>query len=744
MTNKNIVDYVMKTPRNANPSVLNSLLAEQDRQKGLGPDVDLSEYVKSVNNIKPDKNGNVEITISDSSQNVYDKLVMKSPDGTVWNITVSNNGAITATRVTEDGGEETVTFTIPVVDLTGGLTGISGDDYVNVICHYLDSVNAVEFTDYAEIAYQGSSSMNFTNVEDGVDKAKNYKIKLYTDEAKETKSKRVFKDWFATNNFHIKANYGDCTNFMNNMMMHYLTKSYQYLTPLPRDGARYTVDGFPVLLYINGVFCGIRFWNLKQDDKVYGLKDENDLCYQIGLNNGSSKGDNSGAFIYGNLNSGSNAGKNFADAHAEIDYYWEDRVWDKTSNHPAVLYDTIQWVSEASDEDFKTNLEQYFDKEYLINYFVMMYTCGMGDSICKNFNMLYFPDKGKWFATFWDMDFAWGTGWSLATTGTTIDVLSSTYGASRLFTKLLANFKSEIVAKYWELRETVLTVEQVGDSINAVWGAVTAEMIADNYTAKYNGTGGFKTNGASYIKTWATDRLAYMDTVFAVTGEIPTESITLDISDYEFTTALGKTITATVTPANSTEPVVWESSNDDIATVSEQGYVKPVSVGNCVITATSGAYSATCNVTVSTMNSISDLDTDIVNGNITTGTTAANRASVLVKNIRILPGESLVATVADGYAVGVFGISLGANGNYGNNTVYTTTTLDDGKATSHAELPAFRTFTTGEITVVTNAFTANAVTYGVIGFIVKKSDDSDISPEEALAAFALKGYTPLS
>lgn len=197
----------------------------------MGSDIDLSEYVKSVNNIKPDKNGNVEVKVS--SQNVYDKLVMKSPDGTVWNITVSNNGAITATRVTEDGGEETVTFTIPVVNLNGELAGITADDYVNVTCHYLDSVNSVEFTDYAEIAYQGSSSMNFTNVEDGVDKAKNYKIKLYTDEARESKSKRVFKDWFATNNFHIKANYGDCTNFMNNMMMHYLTKSYQYLPLCP-------------------------------------------------------------------------------------------------------------------------------------------------------------------------------------------------------------------------------------------------------------------------------------------------------------------------------------------------------------------------------------------------------------------------------------------------------------------------------------------------------------------------------
>lgn len=329
---------------------------------------------------------------NDSGQNPTDKLALTSPNGTVWNITVSDTGVITATKVTsEDGGnggeEEIVIATIPVVRITGDLTGISGDDYVNVVCHYLDSVNNVEFTDYAEIAYQGSSSMDFVNVENGVDKAKNHKIKLYTDEARETKSKRVFKDWFATNNFHIKANYGDATNIMNNMMMHYLTKSYQYLTPLPRDGARYTVDGFPVLLYINGVFCGIRFWNLKQSDKVYNLTDENDLCYQIGLNNGSSKGDNSGAFIYGNLNSGSNEGKNFADARAEIDYYWEDRVWDKTGNHPDVLYNTIQWVSEATDDEFKTNLEQYFDKEYLIHYFVVMMTCGMGDSICKNFNV---------------------------------------------------------------------------------------------------------------------------------------------------------------------------------------------------------------------------------------------------------------------------------------------------------------------------------------------------------------------
>ena len=499
---------------------------------------------------------------------------------------------------------------IPTVKLVGDITGISADNYVNVTCNFEDSLNNVSFTDFAEIAWQGSSSIGFTKVISGVDVAKNYKIKLYSDEERTVKNKRTFKDWHATNNFHIKANYGDCTNFMNNMMMHFLTKSYQYLTPLPRTDARYTVDGFPVLLYINDVFAGIRFWNLKQDDKVYSLNEEiidkttgtvtqeADLCYQIGLNNGSSKGDNSGAFVYGNLNSGSNAGKNFADAHAEIDYYWEDRVWDKTSNHPDILYNTIQWVSEATDEEFKANLSQYFDVDYLIHYFVMMYTCGMGDSICKNFNMLYFPDKGIWYPTFWDMDFAFGTGWSLQTTSYNIDVLSSVYGASRLFVKLWNNFQDEIKEKYAELRKTILTVKNVSDSINEVWGIVTTEQIVENDTTKYSGTsyaGKFKQDGANYVEQWASDRLTYIDSILG--ADVKTESITLNMSSLTFNDSSSQTLIATVTPSNSAEGVVWSSSNQSVATVIN-GIVTPVSNGSCVITATSGDFSATCNVTV--------------------------------------------------------------------------------------------------------------------------------------------------
>ena len=436
---------------------------------------------------------------------------------------------------------------LPVVNIAGDLTNISADNYKNVTCNFNDELNNINFTDYATIAYQGSGSLAFPK--------KNYKIKLFTDETRTTKNKRQFKDWHKTNNYHLKCNYGEGTNIMNNLMMHYVTKSYQYLTPLPRTGAKYTVDGFPILLYVNKEFVGIYFWNLKQDDKVYNLHEEvvggdgsvtqqADLCYQIGLNNGSNQGDNSGAFVYGNLNSGSNAGKNFADAHAEIDYYWEDRVWDKISNHPDVLYNTIQWVSEANDEEFIANLETYFDKEYLINYFVIMYTCAMIDSKAKNFNMLYFPDKGKWYATFWDMDYAFGTTYSVGKSATNVELNSFGCKTSRLFDKLWKNFKSDIVDKYKELRKTLFTTEQVEDSINHILGNVSDSWLAKNYEVKYSETnynGKQITDPKTYILNWAKARFTYMDTVMNYTPDVPeidAENLYYELGDINYQTGV--------------------------------------------------------------------------------------------------------------------------------------------------------------------------------------------------------------
>lgn len=58
------------------------------------------------------------------------------------------------------------------------------------------------------------------------------------------------------------------------------------------------------------------------------------------------------------------------------------------------------------------------------------------------------------------------------------------------------------------------------------------------------------------------------------------------------------TITPTTTPTGAS--VVWASSNPRVATVSASGVVTGVAAGTAIVTATAGAYSASCTVTVTT------------------------------------------------------------------------------------------------------------------------------------------------
>ena len=111
-------------------------------------------------------------------------------------------------------------------------------------------------------------------------------------------------------------------------------------------------------------------------------------------------------------------------------------------------------------------------------------------------------------------------------------------------------------------------------------------------------------------------------------GEIvPATGISLDKTTLSFTTATTQTLIATVDPSNSTDKVTWESSNTGIATVSG-GVVTPVSNGSCTITAKSGSYSASCEVTVAVE---SEIVTYTITNNLT-NTSTDNPVTTITKN----------------------------------------------------------------------------------------------------------------
>lgn len=78
---------------------------------------------------------------------------------------------------------------------------------------------------------------------------------------------------------------------------------------------------------------------------------------------------------------------------------------------------------------------------------------------------------------------------------------------------------------------------------------------------------------------------------------VPTTGISLDKSTLTLTSFDPITLIATVVPSNSSEEVVWKSSNTSVATVNN-GVVTPITDGDCTITATSGDFSASCATTV--------------------------------------------------------------------------------------------------------------------------------------------------
>lgn len=85
-------------------------------------------------------------------------------------------------------------------------------------------------------------------------------------------------------------------------------------------------------------------------------------------------------------------------------------------------------------------------------------------------------------------------------------------------------------------------------------------------------------------------------TITINTEEKPCTGITLSQSSISATELGDVTLTATVTPADTTDEIIWTTSDSSVATVSN-GVVSVVGIGTATITATCGTQSATCTVT---------------------------------------------------------------------------------------------------------------------------------------------------
>lgn len=374
-----------------------------------------------------------------------------------------------------------------------------------------------QFHAYLKIKCQGSSSMSYPK--------KNFTIKMYTDEGREEKLKKHFRDWGKeSHKYVLKANYIDHSH-ARNVVSARLWKDvvacrpdYDSLPALmresPRNGA---VDGFPVKLYANGSYQGIYTWNIGKDDWMWGMDEENPnhvlLCGET--NTDGEYGENACNFrrVW--------TGEDGAD--------WSIEVGSNSDALKESLNGLILFVMEHDGEDFKQGIGEFLDIQSALDYFLFSYVnCGL-DSLAKNLLLATYDGK-KWICGQYDMDSTFGLWWDGSTFVSARYACPGDYQEpySLLWERVRKNYVPELQARYAQLRESVLSLSNMVSQFEWFTDSIGKELFAEDLVS-YPGIPSATTNNIQQIRNFIRDRLKYVDERIEFLGEETEEPVEPDV-----------------------------------------------------------------------------------------------------------------------------------------------------------------------------------------------------------------------
>lgn len=373
-----------------------------------------------------------------------------------------------------------------------------------------------------KIQLQGTSSIKYA--------VKNFKIDLGKDPDDPDKSWEYSPKpyWPGETKFTLKADYMESSHannvgtakFVEDFFKNDLPPQIQQKQEAAESGTvidkpiRNAIDGFPMLLKVNGVYRGIYMFNIDKNAKN---------CFGFTSKYGKVKSYEMSANSDGGAASFQTDAWESIAAEYEVRYHWDEKnVIDKETEimlegkHPE-LQRLITWTCHSTDEEFKRDVREYWDLESLIDYFLMTYTFGMVDNLGKNCMIATWDDK-IWYPSFYDMDTMMGldnSGYLMY--GPDVDLDRYNSGQSRLWQKLQRNFMEEIKTRYSILRQKKLTLESALNCFEKeIISKIGQRYYNDDAYVKYiafdeeymhmcNGT------RLEWTRRWIKERLMYID-----------------------------------------------------------------------------------------------------------------------------------------------------------------------------------------------------------------------------------------
>ncbi len=373
--------------------------------------------------------------------------------------------------------EDFVDGSIPLADLK------KADGEIIVKYKYVSNDDSIsDFDCYCEIKIQGASSASYAK--------KNFTVKFYkdyTDGVLDGKNK-VDLGWGKENKYCMKANYVDPSqtrNIVAAKLFGQVVASRDNITEglenAPNFGA---IDGYPVLVYLNGEFHGLYTMNIPKDDWQFGMEGDETAKEALLMADGRSDqtrllqpiGDITGI-------------DDFELYKFEVEYASneDDVIWIRDSFNAM-----IEVLNCGDAERIKKELPLHLDIEAAIDNMIFTYFISAGDNLEKNILWATY-DGTVWIPSMYDMDGTFGMKWDGAPIqgkGFTAPTINSNGSLSipgnKMYSILCAHFGDEVVARYTKLRESILTEENT----KAVFKSFFAKIDEMAYTSDMEKWGG--------------------------------------------------------------------------------------------------------------------------------------------------------------------------------------------------------------------------------------------------------------
>lgn len=411
--------------------------------------------------------------------------------------------AVEAVTLKDDAfaGFEPAEEDIPKVFLTGTAPTTKDEGELPLLLEYRSKTEA--FQDYATLKVQGDSSAGYPK--------KNFNLKLFKDADRTEKDKRIFRNWSKTHKYCLKANWIDITharNVVGGRLWGQVARSREDFDSYPagyRESANCgAVDGFPVKVYLNGVYQGRYTWNIRKDESMFNMDSDTGVH---------------AALIADAIN-----GITLWRALPQIDSSdWTDELNDTVPEAVKTGFQAAaDFVMNSTDEEFKANIGEYFYLSSLIDYYIYIYCILMIGGLAKSQTMLTY-DAQKWMANIYDMDTTWALHWNGGSFYDPRTACPSGYtaqtegGASNLlYERLAALFPEEIKARYAVLRETVLSDANIINEFERFMDIMPPQLTEEDY-AQTTAGGAFTeipsctTNTLQKLRSIIAVRMAYCD-----------------------------------------------------------------------------------------------------------------------------------------------------------------------------------------------------------------------------------------